>query len=132
MELKNDNKKLNSNVRIYDASESNLFIDGNVIQGFPADRPAFGIKDNTLLISQPILRSPNWMKIINGHKFEITSPIDNTHQLKIYGKYSSSEAYIKGNVLFDGNIPSITIMFNTSDRGFTIDERKANDKYSRI
>lgn len=96
---------------IYDAQDSNLFIDGQIIKGFAADKPMFGIKDHKLLVSLPVLKSPNWQKVLGGHRFDIVSPTSDTTEARFSGNYDNQTIDIDGDILFDGTIPELTLLF---------------------
>jgi hypothetical protein len=110
-----DHKEVSSDATgyfsVYDVRQSRLFIDGNLIQGFVPDRPMFGIKDNKLLVSLPVLKSPNWQKVLGGHRFDIVSPTSDTTEARFSGNYDNQTIDIDGDILFDGTIPELTLLF---------------------
>ncbi|RRG11653.1 MAG: hypothetical protein DUD35_05460 [Lactobacillus sp.] len=115
-----DHKEVSSDATgyfsVYDVRQSRLFIDGNLIQGFAPDRPMFGIKDNKLLISQPVLKSKNWNWIFSGRHFDIVSPIDDANEIRLHGEYDSKTCGTINDILFDGGVPAVTLLFKIYGR----------------
>lgn len=107
-------------IPVYRVAESQLFIDGQEISHFTPDKPMFGIKNGRLLITLLILRYQNWGKIMYGHTFKIVSPVDDSNELVISGKYDSAKASTDGDIIFDGTVPTVTILFALVG-GFQVD-----------
>ncbi len=112
MSKKEPRISLNDDFTLYNAADSRLYIDGELIQKFPVKKPMFGIKDGKLIISQFIAKNSSWKKILNGHQFDIVSLIDDDLEFRIHGDYDNQEINSQHDVIFDGTIPTITLEFS--------------------
>lgn len=94
---------------MYSARDSHLFIDGQEITHFPADKPMFGIQAGELIISIFIMKLPNWKQICKGHHFDIVSLVDDDNEYRLSADYDAQKMTSRGDIIFDGLIPSTTL-----------------------